>query len=48
MTFEQFQNKYFPVTYEKEKLSKMSPKELGRYHAKKILKEIAEVLRRKG
>ncbi len=39
-SIEEIQKEYFPKTYEKEKIEKMSAKELGEYLADKSLKKI--------
>lgn len=43
ISINQFKRKYFPVAYEEERISKMSPEELGKHLANKTLKIIEEV-----
>lgn len=44
-TFKEFKKRLFPKKCLKEKLEKMSVKELGKYHADKILRKINKKLK---
>ena len=44
-TIDQYRKIYFPKEYEKQKLSKMAPAELGEYSAKNLVIEIRKKMR---
>lgn len=43
-SFKEFEKFYFPEDYEREKLSKMAPKELACYYADKNIQDAFKIL----